>query len=76
MFKISLVVCFLLLTVQGNAQVKWTNADADYGPLPKGFHVFKSTGSLDGKPFLAYYAIADLKQKSFNLLRIPRIKDE
>ncbi len=45
------------------AQVKWANADADFGPLPKGFHVFKTTDSLDGKPFTAYYTIADLKNK-------------
>ncbi len=63
MFKISLFICSLLLTVQVNAQVKWTNADADYGPLPQGFHVFKTGDSLDGRPFLAYYAIADLKNK-------------
>lgn len=46
-----------------NAQVKWVNADAEYAPLPQGFHVFKTTDSLDGKPFVAYYAITDLKNK-------------
>ncbi len=63
MFKIFPLICSLLLTVYVDAQVKWTNADAEYGPLPKGFHVFKTTDSLDGKPFRAFYAVADLKQK-------------
>ena len=47
-----------------NAQVNWVNVDMDFAPLPKGFHVFKTTDSLDGKPFIAYYAIADIKNKN------------
>ena len=45
------------------AQVKWVNVDSDFSELPKNFHVFKTTDSLDGKPFIAYYAEADLKDK-------------
>ncbi len=45
------------------AQVKWVKAEEEFGKLPKGFQVFKTTDSLDGKPFVAYYAIADLKYK-------------
>lgn len=45
------------------AQVRWQNVDAAFGPLPTGFHVFKTTDSLNGKPFLAYYAVANLKNK-------------
>ena len=47
------------------AQVKWMNVDAAYAPLPKGFRVFRTLDSLDLKPFIAYYAIADLKRKKF-----------
>jgi exopolysaccharide biosynthesis protein len=49
-----------------NAQVSWVNADTDFGELPLGFHVFKSTDSLDGKPFKAFYAIADLGSKKLD----------
>ncbi len=63
MFKISLIICSSFLTVCVNAQIKWTNADAEYNPLPRGFHVYKTTDSLNGQPFLAYYAIADLQHK-------------
>lgn len=51
------------LCVKTNAQVKWVNADTDFAPLPKGFHVFKTMDSVDGQPFIAYYAIAHLKNK-------------
>ncbi len=60
---IAFLCCSLICNQQLSAQVSWKNVDADFAPLPKAFHVFKSTDSLDGKPFLAYYAIADLKNK-------------
>lgn len=43
------------------SQVKWQNVDTAFGKLPKNFHVYKTTDSLDGKPFIAYYAEAKLK---------------
>lgn len=46
-----------------NAQVKWVNVDSLYQPLPASVHVFKTTDSLDGEPNIAYYVIADLKDK-------------
>src|SRR5688572_9937234 len=54
------------MTGKISAQVSWRNADADFGPLPAGFHVFVSTDSLDGKPFRALYAIANLDNKALN----------
>lgn len=50
------------------AQVKWTNIDSSYQPLPKSFHVYKSNDSLDGKPNVMYYAIADLKDKDLKFI--------
>ena len=46
------------------AQLKWTNVDSHYQPLPESVHVFKTTESLDGKPNIAFYVIADLKDKN------------
>ncbi len=46
-----------------SAQQKWVNVDEEFKPLPQNFHVFKCTDSLDGKPFIAYYAEAKLKDK-------------
>ena len=46
-----------------SAQLKWVNIDALYQPLPSSVQVYKTTDSLDGKPNIAYYVIADLKDK-------------
>ena len=61
-------VFLLLLLVASNthAQVSWQNVDGAYGPLPPGFHVYKTTGPLDGKPFIAFYAVADLKSTALD----------
>ena len=56
----------LLVATAGKAQVKWQNADKDFGQLPAGFHVFSSTDSLEGKPFRAFYAIAAISDKKLN----------
>ncbi|MBS1512691.1 MAG: phosphodiester glycosidase family protein [Bacteroidetes bacterium] len=61
--KTSLFFSLLLFVAALRAQVKWTNMDTAFGKLPNGFHVFKSTDSLDGKPFIAWYAAADLNDK-------------
>lgn len=45
------------------AQVKWVNVDSLYAPLPSSVHVFKTIDSVDGKPNIAFYVIADLKDK-------------
>ena len=56
-------VLLLLIAETVTAQIKWNNVDKDFGKLPQGFHVFSSTDSLDGKPFRAFYAIADISDK-------------
>jgi exopolysaccharide biosynthesis protein len=52
------------IIISVNAQSKWMNIDSLYQPLPASMHVYQSTDSLDGKPNVMYYAIADLKDKS------------
>jgi Phosphodiester glycosidase len=48
------------------AQVKWVNVDSLYPPLPPSVHIFKTTDSIDGKPNIAYYVIADLRDKKLD----------
>ena len=48
----------------GEAALRWTPVDAEFGPLPAGVHVFRTSDSLDGKPGLAYYVSAPLKDRS------------
>ncbi len=54
----------IINSVGASAQLKWINVDSLYQPLPSSVHVFKSIDSLDGKPNIAYYVIADLKNKN------------
>ena len=66
MRKIFTGVVLLLLTNVLNAQQKWVNADADFAPLPANVHVYKTTDSLDGKPNIAFYVEAKLKDKKLH----------
>lgn len=61
--------CWLLIAgfpVCVNAQLKWVNVDSLYQPLPPSVHVYTTTDSLDGKPNIAYYVIANLKDKKIS----------
>ena len=40
--------------------------DSLYGPLPPGMHVYTSTSLIGGKPSIAYYVEADLKDKQLD----------
>ena len=60
-----LAVCFFVNTASF-AQVKWVNVDTAFGPMPSSVQVFKTTDSLDGKPFIAYYVKAKLKDKKLD----------
>ena len=66
MKKIVFYFMFSTIIISVKAQSKWINIDSLYQPLPASMHVYKSTDSLDGKPNIMYYAIADLKDKSLN----------
>jgi exopolysaccharide biosynthesis protein len=46
------------------AQQKWINVDGQYQPIPSGIHIYKTTESLDGKAFIAFYVAAELKDKN------------
>lgn len=63
MKKLLSTFLILLFVLHACPQLKWINVDSLYQPLPPSVHVFKTTDSLDGKPNIAYYVIADLKDK-------------
>lgn len=46
-----------------SAQLKWTNVDSLYQPLPQSIHIYYTDQPVDSAPFRAYYVIADLKDK-------------
>lgn len=61
-----LYISFLFVSNTSFAQLKWQNADSLYQPLPSSVHVFRTTDPLDGKPNIAYYLVADLKDKKLD----------
>lgn len=60
---ISLILILFFSISATYAQVMWTNVDSLYQPLPSSIHVYKTTTLLDGKPNIAYYVTADLRNK-------------
>jgi exopolysaccharide biosynthesis protein len=61
-----LLIFLITLPLFSSAQLKWKNVDSLYQPLPPSVHVYFSNDSLDGKPNIAYYVIADLKDKKLD----------
>lgn len=61
-FSLFLIFTFEFL-LPSQAQLQWTNVDSLFGPLPPSVHVFKTTDPIEGKPNIAYYLVADLKDK-------------
>jgi hypothetical protein len=59
-----LIASLLIIATNASAQLKWTNVDSLFGPLPSSVHVYYSNDTLNGKPNIAYYVIADLKDKA------------
>lgn len=55
--------CFTLAATAQQALV-WQDVSAQYGPLPPSVQVFKTTSLVDGKPNVAYYVKAALKDKN------------
>ena len=51
---------------EAGAPWRWHLVDSDFGPLPAGVHVYRTQDSLDGKPSVAYYVSAPLKDRSLD----------
>lgn len=60
------LITFLFLSVSAGAQIRWVSVDENYSPLPNSFHIYKTSDSLDGAPFIAYYAVMNLQEKSLH----------
>jgi hypothetical protein len=59
----SIILTLFVSISTTQAQLTWINVDSLYQPLPNSMHVYTSTTLLDGKPNIAYYVTADLKNK-------------
>ncbi len=58
-----LLILNCLIPVASFSQLHWHKVDSLYSPLPASLHIYKTTDSLNGRPFIAYYASAKLKDK-------------
>ncbi len=65
-FVLTLIIFFNGISLK--SQVRWINVDDEFGPLPSSIHVYRTTDSLDGKPNIAYYLEADLKDRDLLFL--------
>jgi Phosphodiester glycosidase len=62
--KLFITSCWVIFPVLVSlGQMHWRKVDSSFGELPAGMHVYFSSDSLDGSPFLAYYASVKLKEK-------------
>ena len=67
--QLKIIINYSLLIINCaclNAQLKWTNVDSLYQPLPSSVHVYYTNEPIDTAPFRAYYLIADLEDKKLN----------
>jgi len=61
-----LTVFATLFSLSVTAQLRWKNVSTEFGYLPKSIKVFKTTDSLNGRPFIAYYVEAKLKDRDLD----------
>lgn len=64
MFRITCFIAFLFASHAACGQLNWEPVDSLFGPLPPSIKVFRSSDALEGKPNIAFYLIADLKDKA------------
>ena len=57
------IIFFLAICSNSLSQIKWQNVDSLFQPLPSSVHVYRTSEPLDGKPNIAYYVEANLKDK-------------
>ncbi len=68
MFRLLVLLLSLQITANTFAQLKWALVNQNFGVLPSSFNVYSTNDSINGKPFIAYYATAPINQKEINFL--------
>ena len=64
MKKIIFPTLSLLFSFVVHAQLKWENMDPAFDNLPASVHIYKTIDNLDGKPNIAWYLQADLRDRN------------
>ncbi|MBM3915724.1 MAG: phosphodiester glycosidase family protein [Sphingomonadales bacterium] len=68
MRRIAFILFYFALIFKASSQVRWTLVDSLYQPLPSGVHVYRTNDPIEGKPNIAYYVSAKLKDRSLAFL--------
>ncbi len=63
MFKVLSLFLLLVSYISASGQLHWVNMDTAFGDLPASVHIYKSNTALDGKPSIAWYLEADLRDR-------------
>ena len=61
------ITCFFLVRTRLPAQLHWVQDSTLQSGLPGGIRVYKNQGSPDGKPFMAWYAQIDFRNKNLEM---------
>jgi hypothetical protein len=57
------IIC-LIGSLSSFSQLRWKKVNDSFGYLPKSINIYKTTDSLNGKPFIAYYIEAKLNDRN------------
>lgn len=66
MRKLVILLLLFFIAAASTAQLHWKKADSLYIPLPPSVHVWSCNDTLNGFPFIAYYASVRLKDKALD----------
>ena len=61
-----LIIVYCVTTFSVHAQWNWKNVDSLFQPLPASVHVYMTQDLTEGKPNIAYYVSAELKDKALS----------
>ena len=61
--KSTALLLVLFISTLAFSQLHWTRVDSTFGSLPSSVKVFRTEDTLNGRPFIAYYVDALLKDK-------------
>jgi hypothetical protein len=67
MKKYCFVLYLLFFSTQTFAQLHWTKVDTGYGKLPSSIQLFRTVDTLNGRPFIAMYALINLKDRQLDI---------
>lgn len=64
-----LFLCLIVVAtgIHTQAQLRWTRVDTGFGKLPASIRLYRTTDSLNGRPFVAWYAAIDLRDRKLEL---------